>query len=64
MSDTVGAWGCSWRTGTLVLWVCVSSGQRGHESLMSTVGDEDQLTWQVKTCIESPGGGGTEAPQN
>ena len=47
-----------------MLWVCVSSGQRGHESLMSTVGDEDQLTWQVKTCIESPGGGGTEAPQS
>lgn len=29
---------------------------------MSTVGHEDQLTWQVKACTESPGGGGTEPP--
>lgn len=46
-----------------MLWVCISNGRRGHMSLMSTVGDEDQLTWQVKECTESPGGGGTEPPR-
>ena len=60
MSGTVGAWGCGWRTRIQVLWVCLSNGRGGHTSLMSTVGHEDQLTWQAKVCTESPGGGGTE----